>query len=179
MLQELGAVVIDADEAAHAVYEPGSPGFDAVVHEFGPEYVRDGRIDRAQLGELVFHDDDARHRLNAIVHPLVREWMAARTAEAALRDAEVVVQDVPLLFENGLERLYSTVLLVYVPEHVQLRRLVEGRRLSEEKARAMIAAQMPIEEKRKLAHHVIDNSGNREATRQQVEWLWDHLMAAR
>jgi dephospho-CoA kinase len=71
------------------------------------------------------------------------------------------------------------VLLVYVPEHVQLRRLVEGRRLSEEKARAMIAAQMPIEEKRKLAHHVIDNSGNREATRQQVEWLWDHLMAAR
>jgi dephospho-CoA kinase len=179
MLRELGAVVIDADEAAHAAYEPGSPGFEAVVREFGTEYVRDGRIDRARLGELVFHDEDARHRLNAIVHPLVREWMAARTAEAALRSAEVVVQDVPLLFENGLERLYSTVLLAYVPDHVQLKRLVEGRGLSEDKARAMIAAQMPIEEKRKLAHHVIDNSGSREATQQQVEWLWDQLVRAK
>jgi dephospho-CoA kinase len=179
MLRELGAVVIDADEAAHAAYEPGSPGFEAVVREFGTEYVRDGRIDRARLGELVFHDEDARHRLNAIMHPLVREWMAARTAEAALRSAEVVVQDVPLLFENGLERLYSKVLLVYVPDHVQLKRLVEGRGLSEDKARAMIAAQMPIEEKRKLAHHVIDNSGSREATQQQVEWLWDQLVRAK
>ena len=179
MLRELGAVVIDADEAAHAVYEPGSPGFDSVVHEFGPAYVRDGRIDRARLGELVFHDEDARHRLNAIVHPLVREWMAARTAEAARGKVGVVVHDIPLLFENGLERLYSTVLLVYVPEHLQLKRLVEGRGLGVKKARAMIAAQMPIEEKRKLAQNAIDNSGNREATRQQVEWLWDHLVAAK
>ncbi|HEY4889729.1 MAG TPA: dephospho-CoA kinase [Candidatus Dormibacteraeota bacterium] len=178
MLRELGAVVVDADEAAHAAYEPGSPGFEAVVREFGTQYVREGRIDRARLGELVFHDEDARHRLNAIVHPLVREWMAARTAEAAMRDAEIVVQDVPLLFENGLERLYSTVILAYVPEHLQLKRLVEGRGLSEDRARSMVAAQMPIEEKRKLAHHVIDNSGSREATQQQVEWLWDQLVRA-
>ncbi len=177
ILHDLGATVIDADEAAHAAYEPGSPGFDAVVNEFGSDYVRDGRIDRARLGELVFNDAGARQRLNAIVHPLVREWMAARTAEAAMRGAVVVVQDVPLIFENGLERIYSTVVLVYVPEHLQLTRLVEGRGISEDKARAMIAAQMPIDEKRKLAHHVIDNSGSREATRQQVEWLWDHLVA--
>ena len=177
MLRDLGATVIDADEAAHAAYEPGSPGFDAVVNEFGPDYVRDGRIDRARLGELVFNDPGARQRLNAIVHPLVRDWMAARTAEAALSGAAIVAQDVPLIFENGLERLYSTVVLVYVPEHQQLTRLVEGRGLGEDRARAMIAAQMPIEEKRKLAHHVIDNSGSRESTRQQVEWLWDHLVA--
>jgi dephospho-CoA kinase len=177
MLHDLGAVVIDADAAVHAIYEPGSPGFDAVVREFGPDYVRDGRIDRARLGELVFNDVGARQRLNAIVHPLVREWMAARTAEAAMGGATVVVQDVPLIFENGLERLYSTVILVYVPEHLQVTRLVEGRGTTEDRARAMIAAQMPIEEKRKLAHHVIDNSGSREATRQQVEWLWDHLVA--
>jgi dephospho-CoA kinase len=175
MLQELGAEVIDADEASHAVYEPGSPGFAAVVREFGPEYVLDGRIDRAKLGELVFHSMDARHRLNDIVHPLVREWMAARTAEAAQRGAEVVVQDVPLLFENGLERLYSTVVLVYVPETLQLKRLIEGRGLSDERARTMIAAQMPIEEKKMLAHHVIDNSGSRETTRKQVESLWKQL----
>jgi len=176
MLRDLGAAVIDADEAAHAVYEPGGAGFDAVVGEFGRDYVRDGRIDRERLGELIFKDADARHRLNAIVHPLVREWMAARTAEAAIDGAAVLVQDVPLIFENGLERLYSTVILVYVPEHLQLSRLVEGRGITEDRARAMIASQMPIEEKRKLAHHVIDNSGSQEATRQQVEWLWDHLV---
>jgi len=175
MLRDLGAEVIDADEASHAVYEPGSPGFDAVVREFGPDYVRDGRIDRAKLGELVFHSMDARHRLNDIVHPLVREWMAARTAEAAQRDAEGVVQDVPLLFENGLERLYSTVVVVYVPEKLQLKRLVEGRGLSDDRARTMIAAQMPIEEKKMLAHHVVDNSGRQEATRKQVEYLWEQL----
>jgi dephospho-CoA kinase len=179
MLRDLGAVVIDADEATHAVYEPGTPGFEAVAREFGPEFVRDGRIDRARLGELVFNDADARHRLNDIVHPLVREWMAARTAEAAQAGADVVVQDVPLLFENGLARLYSTDVLVYVPEDKQLERLVKGRGLSADKARAMISAQMPIEEKRKLARHVIDNSGTTEATRQQVQRLWDDMLAVR
>jgi dephospho-CoA kinase len=175
MLRDLGAEVLDADDAAHAVYEPGSPGFEEVVREFGSEFVRDGRIDRARLGELVFNDKDARLRLNAIVHPLVREWMAARTAEAAERGARVVVQEVPLLFENGLERLYTSVALVYVPESVQLERLVVGRGLSEERARAMIAAQMPIEEKRRRAQHVIDNSGTGEATRAQVDALWPIL----
>jgi dephospho-CoA kinase len=172
MLRELGAEVLDADDAAHAAYEPGTPGFEEVVREFGPDFVRDGRIDRARLGELVFNDKDARLRLNAIVHPLVREWMAARTAEAAERGAGVVVQEVPLLFENGLERLYSSVVLVYVPESVQLERLVEGRGFTEERARAIIAAQMPIEEKRRRAQHVIDNSGSRQATRSLVDALW-------
>ena len=179
MFRELGAEVVDADEAAHAVYEPGTPGFDAVIAEFGQEYVRDGRIDRARLGELVFHDAAARRRLNAIVHPLVREWMATRTADAVARGVEVVIHDVPLLFENGLEHLYADVVCVYVPEDVQLRRLVEGRGASPERARAMVAAQMPIEEKRRRAQHVIDNSGTREHTREQVRMLWSELSTAR
>src|ERR1700738_1249708 len=79
MLRELGAEVVDADEATHAVYEPGSPGYDAVVREFGPDFVRDGGIDRSRLGDLVFRDADGRRRVNAIVHPLVREWVAMRT----------------------------------------------------------------------------------------------------
>jgi dephospho-CoA kinase len=178
MMRELGAQVVDADEATHAVYEPGSPGFDAVVHEFGGEYVAGGRIDRSRLGELVFHDDDARRRLNSIVHPLVRDWMAQRTAEAAERGAEVVVQDVPLLFENGLERLFSTVVLVYAPEEVQVERLVSARGFTPERARAMIAAQMPIESKRGLAHHVINNSGAREDTHAQVKAVWKQLTSA-
>ncbi len=179
MFRELGAEVVDADEAAHAVYQPGTPGFDAVVAEFGAEYVRDGQIDRARLGELIFHDAAARRRLNAIVHPLVREWMAARTAAAVARGVEVVIHDVPLLFENGLEHLYADVVCVYVPEDVQLKRLVDGRGALPERARAMIAAQMPIEEKRRRAQHVIDNSGTREHTRQQVRTLWSELSTAR
>lgn len=175
MLKDLGAAVIDADKAAHAIYEPGAPGFEAVLREFGPGYAFDGRIDRARLGELVFNDPDARRRLNAIVHPLVRDWMAARTVEAVEGGAQVVVQDVPLLFENRLEGLYSTVLLAYVPEELQLTRLVDGRGLEAARARAMIASQMPIEEKRELAPHVIDNSGSRESTRQQVKRIWDEL----
>jgi dephospho-CoA kinase len=175
MLRELGAEVLDADVAAHTVYEPGSLGSDLIEREFGPEYVRDGKIDRARLGELVFHDADARARLNAIVHPLVREWMAAQTANALMHGATVVVQDVPLLFENGLEHLYSDVLFVYVPEPLQIRRLVEERGLAEDRARAIVAAQMPIEEKRGRARHVIDNSGSREETRRQVERLWVEL----
>jgi dephospho-CoA kinase len=101
--------------------------------------------------------------------------MAERTREAAERGAEVVIQDVPLLYENGLEDLFSSVVLVYVPEDVQLERLVEGRGLDEDRARAMIAAQMPIDQKRRRAHHVIDNSGTREETRRQVEEMWAQI----
>ncbi len=175
MLRALGAEMVDADEASHAVYEPGTPGFASVVREFGDEFVRDGHIDRQRLGALVFGDADARHRLNAIVHPLVRDWMAARTAEAVLRGAEVVVQVVPLLFENGLERLFSTIVLVYVSEELQVERLVQGRGLTPERARAMIAAQLPIDKKRRQANHVIDNSGSIEKTRAQVDQLWAQL----
>ena len=175
MLRDLGAIVVDADEATHAVYEPGTPGFDAVIREFGDYYVRDGRIDRQRLGELVFKDAASRRRLNAIVHPLVREWMAARTAEAAGRGAQIVVQEVPLLFENGLEPLYSSVVLVYVPEAMQLERLVHGRGFTPERAQAVIATQVPIDEKRRRARHVVDNSGTTEQTRAQVEQLWTKL----
>jgi dephospho-CoA kinase len=178
MLRELGAEVVDADEASHAVYEPGTPGFAAVVREFGEEYVRDGHIDRQALGQLVFTDADARRRLNSIVHPLVREWMAARTAEAMERDAELVVQDVPLLFENRLEQLFPTVVLVWVPPEVQVERLVRSRGFTPERAREVIAAQMPIDEKRSRAPHVIDNSGTKESTREQVERFWRELTRA-
>jgi dephospho-CoA kinase len=179
MFRELGAEVVDADEAAHAAYAPGTPGFERVVEAFGDEYVRDGQIDRNRLGELVFHDDEARRRLNAIVHPLVREWMAARTAEADSRGVDVVIHDVPLLFENGLEKIYSDVVLVFVREPVQVRRLVSGRGLTEDRARAIIASQMPIDDKRGRAQHVIDNSGSREQTREQVEKLWTEFAGAR
>ena len=172
MLRELGAATVDADEATHAVYAPGTEGFDAVVKEFGEEYVREGAIDRARLGAFVFTDPDALRRLNEIVHPLVRQWMAEKTAEAVANGADVVIQDVPLLFENRLQGLFSATVLVYARPQTQLRRLVEQRGLASDRALAILAAQMPIEEKRRLADYFIDNDGTRDETRRQVKEVW-------
>jgi dephospho-CoA kinase len=172
MFAALGANVVDADEATHAVYAPGTDGFDAIVDAFGPEYVRDGQIDRKRLGDLVFNDEAARLRLNAIVHPRVRDWMTARTAEAMDGGAEIVIQDVPLLFENGLQDLFSSTVLVYARPETQVARLVEQRGLPRDRARAILAAQMPIDEKRPLASFVIDNDGSLDETRRQVDEVW-------
>ena len=172
MFAGLGATIVDADEATHAVYAPGTDGFKAIVDAFGPEYVSDGQIDRKRLGDLVFKDEAARLRLNEIVHPRVRDWMSARTAEAVERGAPVVVQDVPLLFENGLQDLFSSTVLVYARPTTQVERLVVQRGLSSDRARAMLAAQMPIDEKRPLATFVIDNDDGIEETQRQVEEVW-------
>ena len=172
MFRQLGAAIVDADEATHAVYEPGTPGFDAIVREFGMDFVRDGRIDRQKLGDLVFRDPQARRRLNSIVHPLVRQWMAERTADAVERGAEVVIQDVPLLFENGLQGLFSSVILVYADPGTQLARLLEDRGVTLVRANRMLASQMSIDEKRSLADFVIENDGTLEDTRRQVDEVW-------
>jgi dephospho-CoA kinase len=175
MLRELGATVIDADEAARAVVEPGTAGFHEVVDAFGHRFLKDGRLDRAALAELVFHDAAARRRLNEITHPLVRQWMAERQREAEERGEARVVLDIPLLFESGLQDAFSTVLLVYAPAEVQLRRLLEGRGFTEADARARLAAQLPIDQKRERAAYVIDNSGTRQETRRQVEAVWHRI----
>lgn len=176
ILRDLGATVIDADEATRAVQAPGSEGLRRLVEEFGPRILTPaGELDRPALAEIVFRDPAARQRLNAIVHPLVREWMAERQLEAAERGDAVVVHDVPLLFESRGADAFETVILVYAPEEVQVRRLVEVRGMSEEQVRARIAAQLPIEEKRRRATHVIDNTGSMDSLRPQVERLWAEI----
>ena len=177
MLRELGATVLDADEASRAVVEPGTPGFEQIVEAFGRGIVRDGRLDRQALADLIFADAKARERLNAITHPLVREWMAEGQQAAIERGDRWIVQDIPLLYENGLDALFPEVILVWAPPELQVRRLVEGRGLAVSDARARIAAQLPIGEKRARARHVIDNSGSLEETRRQVEATWRELTA--
>src|SRR5919201_300264 len=178
MLRELGATVIDADEAARAVVEPGTPGLRTVVEAFGPEVLDGDRLDRARLGQLVFRDQAARRKLEAITHPLVRAWMAERQREAAERGEARVVLDIPLLFENGLDAAMKAVIVVYAPEELQVERLVDRNGLAEDEARRRLAAQLPIEEKRARATYVIDNSGSLEDTRAQTEKLWRELAGA-
>lgn len=176
MLRNLGATVIDADEATRAVQAAGSEGLRRLVAEFGDGILTaGGELDRARLAELAFNDADARRRLNAIVHPLVRGWMAERQQEAVERGDPVVVMDIPLLFEARGAGAFETVLLVYAPEELALGRLVELRGMTEDAARARMAAQMPIEEKRRLATHVIDNTGDLDELRRRVERVWREL----
>jgi dephospho-CoA kinase len=176
MLRKLGAPVIDADEAARAVVEPGTDGLREVVEEFGPSVLSPaGSLDRPRLAAIVFNDSGRRTRLQEITWPKVALWMAERTQQAFDAGAQAVVHDVPLLFENPARRgIYEKVILVYAPPEVALARLL-GRGLSEADARARIAAQMPIEEKKKLADAVIDNSDGLDRTQAQVERVWTEL----
>ena len=176
MLRDLGATVIDADEATRAVQAPGSEGLRQLTAEFGEGILTaGGELDRARLADIAFRDPEARRRLNAIVHPLVRLWMAERQQEAVERGDPLVVMDIPLLFEARGAGAFETVLLVYAPEELQVSRLVELRGMSEDAARARIAAQLPIEEKRRLASHVIENTGSLDELRRRVERVWGEL----
>lgn len=175
LFKDLGAFVIDADEAAHAALARDGSAYDEVVAAFGAGILdADGRIDRAGLADLVFADDAARARLNAIVHPHVRAWMATALEQARERGIGVAVMDVPLLYENKLDAGMSEVVVVWTPEEVQVQRAV-ARGMREDDVRARIRAQMPIDEKRDRATIVIDNSGDPEATRRQVKEVWTRL----
>ena len=178
MLRELGATVIDADEAARAVQARGTEGLRRLVEAFGPGILTpEGDLDRPRLAAIAFKDPEARARLNAIVHPLVRVWMAERQREAFERGDPVVVLDIPLLYEARGDGAFDTVILVYAPEHLQVRRLVEQRGIPEQDVRDRMAAQMPIEEKRQRTRHVIDNTGSLEALRAEVERVWREVTA--
>ncbi|MGL3804800.1 dephospho-CoA kinase [Paeniglutamicibacter sp. R2-26] len=177
-LAELGAVLIDADAIARAVVEPGTPGFAAVLDAFGPGVLAaDGSLDRPALGALVFGDDDARARLNAIVHPLVRAE-AARLRAAAPADA-VVVQDIPLLVETGQAKDFDVVLVVAAPLEQRLQRLARDRGMDEAAALARISAQATDEERAAAADLVIENSGTVEQLRGRVNEVWGVLDARR
>jgi dephospho-CoA kinase len=178
MLRARGVTVVDADEATRAVQAPGSEGLDRIVESFGPELLTpSGELDRARLAGIVFKDPEARRRLNAIVHPLVRAWMAERVREAADRGEPVVVLDIPLLYESRGEEGLDAVIVVYAPPELQVRRLVEFRGMTEAEARERIAAQMPIDEKRRRARHVIRNTGSLDQLRAEVERVWREVTA--
>ncbi len=177
--RELGAEIVCADEAARAAVRRETPAWEEIVAAFGREILGpDDELDREEMGRRVFSDPISRRRLEEIVHPRVFRWMGERISEIRKRNPDaVVIQDVPLLFESGMEARLRPVLVVYAPESVQLKRLMERDGRSEADARARIDAQMSIEEKRRRADRVIDNGGSPEETRRQAaeifEWLRD------
>jgi len=178
ILDELGAVVIDADRLAREVVGRGTPGLARVVDAFGPQVLTpDGEMDRAKVGRIVFVDDEKRKQLEAIIHPLVR----ARGAEleAAAGPGSLVVHDIPLLVETGQVDRFDAVIVVDVPTEIQVERMVRDRGWSEEEARARIAAQASREERRAVAQgphgYLIENTGTLEDLRQRVTEVFEVL----
>ncbi|RFC75738.1 dephospho-CoA kinase [Streptomyces sp. AcE210] len=174
LLVEHGAVLIDADRIAREVVEPGTPGLAAVVEAFGSDVLApDGSLDRPALGAIVFADADRLAVLNSIVHPLV----GARSAEleAAATGDSVVVHDVPLLAENGLAPLYDLVVVVDASPETQLDRLVRLRGMSEEDARARMAAQATRDKRLEIADIVIDNDVPLDELHRRVDAVWADL----
>lgn len=177
-LAEHGATVVDADLLARDVVAPGTPGLAAVVEAFGPEVVGpDGALDRAALGRLVFADEQARLRLNGITHPLIGEATLAAFADAERAGARVVVHDLALLVELGLDRGYDEVVVVMASEQTRLDRLVRLRGMDEQEARARMASQATDAQRRARATVLLDNDGTREHLHAQVDALWDRLTA--
>lgn len=183
LLARLGAVVIDADAIVHELQAAGQPLLRDIAQAFGDDLIReDGSLDREALGKIVFEDEPARARLGKIVHPAVGAEMGRRLAAAREGDAPLIVLDIPLLFEGrkagsaGAAALgYDATILVWVPRETQIERTVARDTCTREEAERRVSAQMPIDEKRDLADHIIDNSGSRSATEAAVRDLFDEL----
>ena len=175
LLRDHGATVVDADEIAREVVEPGTSGFDAVVAQFGAGMVRpDGSLDRAKLAEVVFADDEARQALNAIVHPRVGERFGELMALAP--DGAIVVYDVPLLVEGNLAGGFDVVVVVEAAQQTRIARL-SGRGMSAADAQARMATQASDEQRRAVAHEVISNDGSTDELRAQTDELWERLVS--
>lgn len=172
-LRELGAAIVDADAISRASTRRGGAAFEAVCAAFGDILGADGEIDRRKLGGIVFADEDARRKLNSIVHPAVMAESRAQIENARASGVKVCILDVPLLFETGMEKLCDETWLIYVPREEQIRRMAERDGLDAVAAAARIDSQMPLEEKLKRADVAIDSSGTIEQTREKLHRLWE------
>jgi len=171
ILKELGAFIVDADRAAHEIVLPGTKAFNEIVRIFGKQILqKSGEIDRERLGRIIFNDSAMRSILEEVVHPEVMRSMDEQicSIKSDFPDA-VVILDVPLLIETGMHKGVSEVIVVYCPEDMQIKRIKIKDNISKKKALAKVRAQISIEEKRRYASLLIDNSASRENTRRQVK----------
>lgn len=173
-----GATIIDADAISRELMEPGQPVLNEVAAAFGQHLLDEtGRLDRQALANIVFNDDDARQRLNGIVHPAVRAESAQLREAALAKDTQhaVIIEDIPLLIETGQAQQFDGVIVVNADYQTRLQRLVETRRMDAADAKARIAAQATDEQRRAVADWCIDNSGTLDETRAQVATVWSKL----
>lgn len=181
LLGAKGATVFSADEAARAVLSPNGAVLQEIVRAFGPEMRRpDGSLDRGRLGQRIFADPEARERLNRIMHPPILRLLRAQieSARADLPPDAVIVVEVPLLYETGMQDWFDRVVVVTASEASQIARLQARNGLDEAEARRRLAAQWPMREKVRLADEVVINDGTREEAAEAVEALWQRLKSS-
>ncbi len=170
IMKRLGAAIVDADALSREVVEPGRDAWKAIVDTFGAEVLRpDQTLDRQKLRAVIFNNSTARKKLESIIHPRVRALAEERINQQAAAGYEIVVYEVPLLFEGNLHEWLRPVVLVACDADVQRQRLQQRDRLTPEEAQKHIDAQMSLEEKRRLADYVIENDGDLESLERQVE----------
>jgi dephospho-CoA kinase len=170
---DLGANVIDADQLARAAIERGTPGFDEVVATFGDSILTDGQINRRALGEIIFADSGLRSQLESIIHPRVRDQFHA--AVAALRGDDVLIYEIPLLFETGVASSFDYVITVE-SEHSRRVERLRAKGLRESEILARIASQASEEERASIADYVLENNGTRDELLRQVEHIWEGVL---
>jgi len=173
ILERMGAVVIDADALSREVVTPGEAAYEAILAEFGERIVNPDRtINRSALGEIVFADPGARNRLERITHPAIGRRADQNLAELRRQGVPLVFYMAPLLIESGASARVDEIWIIYADPATQLHRLVERDGMSRDRALQRIAAQMPMDEKKKYGRVVIDNRGSLEETEQQVREIW-------
>lgn len=177
LLSGMGATVLDADAISRELTAPGGDALPAIRAHFGPEVFRsDGSLNRAALASLIFRDTKERRILEGIIHPAVQSELIARMEAAEKSGARLLVLDVPLLFECGLDVLCDQVWVVTLPQDVQLLRIQARDGISREQALARIASQMPLAEKERRAHRVIDNNTSPAYLSADLERLYKGLL---
>ncbi len=176
LFEEKGAHVLDFDEMTRFVQEPGRPAWKALTDYFGREILNeDGTLNRKKLADAVFGDKGKLARLNEIVHPFLFEEWERRLAPFRRDSRNVVISDMPLLFEIGAEKYFDCIIVVYADREQQMKRFMERNGCTREDAERRLAAQLAIDSKLPLADYVIDNSASLRETRERVNWIWFQL----
>ncbi len=177
MLEEMGAATIDFDLLSREVVAPGRPAWQEIVAYFGREALReDETLDRKKVSEIVFHHPGKRKKLEEITHPRIFEQYVRKVSEYLSADPRAIIQGViPLLIEARLQKFFHKILLVYTPDKIQVERLTQRDRISSEMARSILQAQMPIEEKKRYADYIVDNSGPVDQIKDQLVKIWAEL----
>jgi dephospho-CoA kinase len=177
ILENLGAVIIDADMIAREIVKPGHKVLNKLVEVFGNQILNmDGTLNRKFLGNIVFNDADKLELINNITHPEIRNTIVEKIDEIHGRcEKKIIIIDAAVLFESGLNKLTDEVWLVHVDNKTQIKRLIERDNMTLKEAEARIKSQMPVDDKIKMSDKIIDNMGDVKYTQEQVKELWNNL----
>ncbi len=178
ILRDLGAKIVDADDLAREIVQPDQDAWQEIVERFGAGILREDRtINREKLRKIVFQDEDARRRLESITHPRIRKLAQERIQTLAGEGAEIIIYVAPLFFENKVHLWIRPVILVACDPATQRRRLQERDRLSDAEVQRHLQAQMPLDQKRRLAEFIVENDGSLKDLKRELKELWEKIKA--